>query len=288
MSRWLLAAVLPLLPACLPPWTEPGSTTGESSGADASSGDSSGDADTSTSTGADADGSQSASQSGSSTASTTDTTGPDTTASAGTDTSGPLPFCGDGVVDPGEECDDGNSDSLDECSLGCARQRIIFASSEEFQPDDLGGLYFADGICKQLAGAAGLPRSETFIAWLSDSKTSAGSRVFFIKGSFARPDGVLIAQNSEQLLSGELDAPINVTEENIMLEGGGAWTGTLPDGQAVPGAEHCGDWTSDSLFAYGHFGSVGAIDGRWTYEPDPELSPIPCVSHEHVYCVQGE
>jgi cysteine-rich repeat protein len=227
------------------------------------------------------------SQSGSSTASTADTSD-DPTASAGTDTTGEPAVCGNGVIDPGEECDDQDTDLFDECSPSCIRQRIIFASSEQFTPFDLGGLKLADGICRQLAGAAGLAHSETFVAWLSDSKSSAASRVFFSKGSYARPDGVVIARKGEQLGSGQLDAPINVTEKNVMLAGGSAWTGTLPTGDAVPGAQHCNDWTSDSLFDWGHYGHVMQSDSLWTYQPDPELNPIPCGTYKHIYCVEGE
>jgi cysteine-rich repeat protein len=34
-------------------------------------------------------------------------------------TTGPAPVCGDGVVDPGEACDDGNPDDTDDCLQGC-------------------------------------------------------------------------------------------------------------------------------------------------------------------------
>jgi len=47
---------------------------------------------------------------------------PDTDTSAGTTaevTTGPPGFCGDGMVDPGEECDDGDLDEVDECTTKC-------------------------------------------------------------------------------------------------------------------------------------------------------------------------
>ena len=31
----------------------------------------------------------------------------------------PCPWCGDGVLDPGEQCDDGNTDDDDDCLIGC-------------------------------------------------------------------------------------------------------------------------------------------------------------------------
>ncbi|MCA9635218.1 MAG: hypothetical protein KC420_04205 [Myxococcales bacterium] len=53
------------------------------------------------------------------------TTTPSTTAdassssSSGGETSGVAPTCGDGVVDPGEACDDGNQSDADACLSGC-------------------------------------------------------------------------------------------------------------------------------------------------------------------------
>ncbi|MCB0968706.1 MAG: lamin tail domain-containing protein [Ilumatobacter sp.] len=47
----------------------------------------------------------------------TDTDTTDTTDT--TETSPPDPFCGDGNVDPGEVCDDGNDDDTDDCTILC-------------------------------------------------------------------------------------------------------------------------------------------------------------------------
>lgn len=50
-----------------------------------------------------------------STSTSTDTSGVSTDGSSGA----PDPICGDGVIDPGEECDDGNADNSDTCVEGC-------------------------------------------------------------------------------------------------------------------------------------------------------------------------
>lgn len=55
------------------------------------------------------------------------TTGESTTTSPGTTveptTGAPAGVCGDGVVDDGEQCDDGNADPLDGCTKACAPPR---------------------------------------------------------------------------------------------------------------------------------------------------------------------
>ncbi len=58
---------------------------------------------------------------------TTTTTGPNTTTSAtmppttsdSPDTEGPAAVCGDGKLDPGEQCDDGDADDVDGCRNDC-------------------------------------------------------------------------------------------------------------------------------------------------------------------------
>lgn len=39
--------------------------------------------------------------------------------------------CGNGVVDPGESCDDGNTDSLDGCSATCSNEPMMCQTSED-------------------------------------------------------------------------------------------------------------------------------------------------------------
>lgn len=54
---------------------------------------------------------------------TTEDSGPTTddpsVSSSGSGDDGPMPFCGDGVTDPGEACDDANQTDTDSCLAGC-------------------------------------------------------------------------------------------------------------------------------------------------------------------------
>ncbi len=282
-----LGLLLLVVCGCLYPWDHSDtSTTGEGiSSTTAPPGSSSGDTTGGmpASSGSDSDGMHTSSGDTSG-ASTTDGTSTDMT----TATTGPAPFCGDGAINaPGEECDDGNDDPNDGCDGACARARLVFATSETFDPKMLGGLAVADGICRQLAGKAGLPNKSTYSAWLSDSKADALDRVFHGRGRYLRVDGLLVADSFDALLAGPLLAPI-ASDEYGQPAPGGAWTGTLPDGTAVPGAWHCADWTSDDFSEFGHFGAVESVDTSWTFLMNPELNPGSCAESFHLYCFEGK
>ncbi|MCY1058480.1 hypothetical protein [Nannocystis sp. SCPEA4] len=241
------------------------STTGD---VDSGSGSGSGEA---SSTGSSSDGTSSA-------ATSTDTTG----------TSGDGEgFCGDGKFDKGEECDDGNEDDHDACNSSCKRERMVFVTSEKFQPDNIGGLMHADGICRQLAEKGGLVGFATYKAWLSDTKEAARDRVWNGEGRYVRPDGVEVAESFAALLAGPLLAPINIAEDKAMVSGSGAWTGSMPDGSAAPGSTHCEDWTA-SMFAdkSGYYGDPSQTDSQWTFIEGP--NPTSCVVAFHFYCFEGK
>lgn len=217
------------------------------------------------------------------TSSTTGTTGASETTGPG---SGTPASCGDGIVEDGEECDDGDP-ADDACNASCRRERVVFVTSEKLQPDEIGGLEFADGICRQLAQAAKLPSFSTYTAWLSDSTTAARDRVFRGEGRYVRPDGAVVADSFAALLAGPLLAPIERDEHGQLVAGAGVWTGTNPDGAAVPGSTHCEDWTS-AAFAdqSGYFGTPAATDSQWTFAM--VANPTTCLDAAHLYCFEGE
>lgn len=134
------------------------------------------------------------------TGSTTGTTTAADTATTTGSTTEPGPACGDGHVDPGEDCDDANQIDDDGCNHQCGRDRVVFVTDALYSGDQLGGLTGADAICRGAAQKAGLANPLTFKAWLSDRDTDAAERLFHGKGRYVRVDGQLVAATSRSIV----------------------------------------------------------------------------------------
>lgn len=63
------------------------------------------------------------------------------------------PFCGDGSVDEGEECDDGNADDLDACNNACTAQ-FFAGDSEPCSPEQSEVCNFLNGTCHRTSSPA--------------------------------------------------------------------------------------------------------------------------------------
>ena len=184
--------------------------------------------------------------------------------STGSSSTGAAPVCGDGGVDPGEECDDMNEDPDDGCKL-CTRDRLVFATSEEYQGFKLGGLFTADQRCRHLAAVAELPNFASFRAWLSDSSEAAADRIKHSKGRYVLVNGLVVAADWDALVSGSLKTPINVDENSQTSIGQVVWTGTLPDGQPALGSTFCNDWAGDDDTQFGGSGIRTMTDELWSF-----------------------
>jgi hypothetical protein len=138
------------------------------------------------------------------------------------------------------------------------------------------GLTAADEVCNNLAQAASLPG--TFTAWLSDTGVNAADRVDQT-GPWVRRDGVLVASSFSQFTSGDLDAPINVTETGQYLNGEYAWTASSNSGTAL--AENCSGWTNDTAGSSGGRSLPTYTSTRWT-----RWGVDPCWVTHHLYCFQ--
>ncbi|HEY8377729.1 MAG TPA: DUF4215 domain-containing protein, partial [Nannocystis sp.] len=213
------------------------------------------------------------------------TTGSSTTSS----TTAPAPECGDGIVDPGEDCDDGNDDDDDGCTNNCGRDRLVFVTDAHYAGHALGGLDGADALCRAAAQQAGLPRPFAFKAWLSDRTTDARERLHHGRGRYLRLDGQVVARSWDDLVDGTLENPISVTE-TLKTYTGDVWTGTRPDGTCGPSkGDQCEDWTEADLLDPlngGYHGYASEIDGLWTFVPDEPITLGPCGGELALYCIE--
>lgn len=151
--------------------------------------------------------------------------------------------------------------------------RLAFVTSVEGTGDfsswpdaeeGLAGLDAADSVCRNLAASAGLPFEESFKAWLSDDSMDAIDR-FEHDGPWVRIDGVPIAQNKEDLVSGSLFSSIEVTELGDYASDSdvfSAWTGSDSSGQAH--ARNCSSWTDGTEKGLGLVGVSVGSGHQWT------------------------
>ena len=198
-----------------------------------------------------------------------DTTGEDDT-STGTTAAGTsdetsttaAPYCGDGVLDEGEECEPAaSSDCQDDCTWP---RNVAFISSVEFTPGSLGGLAGADAQCQALADDAGL--AGTYVAWLSDSTTDAVDRLADARG-WRRPDGLPFADDVDDIVAGRVWYPLLVDETGTAnAQPRFVLTATNPVG-TLHGPSTCDDWDYYNPLAPPEFVAVGRSDhnaGFWT------------------------
>jgi cysteine-rich repeat protein len=197
--------------------------------------------------------------------------------------------CGDGVVEGDEECDDGNLIDLeDACSSACTRNLWIFATAAIDHQGDLGGVEGAHSRCRQYALQSGRADDTwmNFVAWISDADHDARDLLHPGRGRYLRTDHVVVADSFEQLLSGTLNAPIDLDEHGDPAPGG-ALTGTKFDGTAAPGT-HCESWTTKTgLDVSLYYGSTAATDSWWTLQDLPDANPAPCSIKRRLYCIEG-
>lgn len=228
----------------------------------------------------------------------TTTGGPETGETGEPETSGTggayVPSCGNGVLDPGEECDEPHTCTQD----NCRRPMLVFTTgSQVFSPQELGGgvggLAGADAACQAMADAADYPGR--YKAWLSTSLSSPRRR-------FAEQPGAsyqllhqsrTVAWSYDALFAGddEVNGNFGIDEDafgNVNDDPNAqVWTATGPDGRVV-GSGTCADWTGPiGLVVRGKMASKLAPDWTALDWPTPEVS---CREQRlPIYCFrQGE
>ena len=199
--------------------------------------------------------------------------------------------CGDNEVYQGkEECDDGNDVSGDGCEpFECKKTvKFVFVSSKAYKASELGGLMGAHAKCKALAMAAALPPGAYF-AWLGDSVNNGPKD--FMKMSpypYVKTNMVMVAMSWNGLISGNLLAPIDITEQkqpapdiNHSCGPNPVHSNAKPDGNIVDKGYDCGNWQSDG--GKGRWGVWKATGKEWT---DTTCAAMYCGEPARLYCVQ--
>lgn len=145
--------------------------------------------------------------------------------------------------------------------------RRVFVTSTT-QNGNLGGFAGADGLCATQAADAGL--SGTFAAWLSTLATPVGTRLEHSTVPYVRVDGTVVANNWDDLVDGELLAPINL-DATGMTQFGDVWTGTLATGEPYA-VDDCNEFTDDTIDRRAQCGNSNSMVATWTANVVPRCS----------------
>lgn len=158
----------------------------------------------------------------------------------------------------------------------------VFVTSTSYQ-GDLGGLTGADQKCQDRADAASL--GGTWKAWLSDSNTSAASRLTHSSVPYKLINGTVIANGWTDLTDGTIQSPIDVTEQGVKVVGTPVWTGTRGNGSAHSESNNfCRDWTIAGYYAQGDRAYRGI---SWvTTEAWTNASFDGCYNYQPIYCFE--
>ncbi|MDH4161178.1 MAG: Ig-like domain-containing protein [Nitrospirota bacterium] len=142
------------------------------------------------------------------------------------------------------------------------------------------GVAAGDAICQARASAAGLANAAKFKAWLSDGTAAMDSRLTG-NGPWLRLDGMVMAKDKTELMSGSLPTSINVTETGVYVGDANslAWTGTKSDGTAH--ADTCNGWTDATNGMSGLAGMPYAANLWWTFFTLPT-----CDTQASLYCLE--
>lgn len=228
-----------------------------------------------------------------------------------TSTSGGGAVCGNMIIESGEECDDANSIDTDDCTNACKMavcgDGIVLTGSEECDggeecnPDtclrtylrvfvtsepisaEFKGLGPADAHCDVLAEAGG--QKGTYKAWLSSKGESPATRFVQSTRPWRIQSGSVIADDWNDLIDGEIKAPIDVDEMgnplNLPISCGQCpvWTATTFNGTAL--MSDCVDWSQGNL-ALVQVGECKMTNASWT-DGCPETE---CATSARLYCFE--
>lgn len=140
----------------------------------------------------------------------------------------------------------------------------VFVTQSTFK-GNLGGLTGADQKCQAAASNAGL--SGTFKAWLSDTQTSASSRLNHGSVPYKLVNGTVLGNDWDDLTDGTLASLINRDETNTLITSARkVWANTNYNGSIYSTNTNttCINWTSLSDSQNGRYGKNDSLSSSWT------------------------
>ena len=195
-----------------------------------------------------------------------------------------MAVCGDGVLNSsaGETCDDGNVVASDGCDASCKLECLVFVTNGIFT-GDLGGLEGADAKCAAAAAAKDAELYGAYRAWLSDSNSSAATRLTACPAPITLRDGTVVANSWADFIAADHLVPISKDEYNsdpeMTVPQHKVWTG----GEGGDQTFNCMGWHSVLNQNLGTFGSHNVMDSAWMNE-----GANLCSLSFHLYCVQQQ
>jgi len=162
----------------------------------------------------------------------------------------------------------------------------IFATSQEYLPEELGGLDGADQKCSELATLA--KRPGVWRALLSDSDEDARDHVTIV-GALYTTEGSMLARNATALWSGTILTKLKFNEWAEEVAPFWIFTGTRVDGTKNDYRENrfCQNWTVTEGTRVGA-GSSGHSDQHWIDYYEGGLSFMSCLARLRIFCVGQE
>lgn len=163
--------------------------------------------------------------------------------------------CGAGTCKVGMTCDD-NTQCVTQMCAGtnvCIAPKRVFVTAAQFTGAQIGGLTGADAKCQAEANTAQL--GGMYKAWLSDLTGSPSTRFNrSLVAPYVRTDGLVLAQNWDDLIDGTLGGPINRNAMNQPQAGAPVcdtntfWVVTNTQSSGVISSDQlsCSNWTSNT------------------------------------------
>lgn len=154
---------------------------------------------------------------------------------------------------------------------------IMFTTAAVQPPGTLGGLAGADSLCRTSAAGAGLPG--TYVAFLSDSTTSARARLGGARG-WMRPDGRPFVDDIDSLLLGHVSYPPVIDEYGDDVGFAVTYVATGTSGAGAYSGLACSDWSS----------TAGSVTHGYTVSGDIQVvttgstGALTCDTPMHIYC----